>query len=233
MIHFRCILRFLWTNSFAQKLGRVNFLKQIQVWQIIQWFPVHRENIVPLNLCPVEEITNELFQDISNLWRSTFFSWHPSGWKKQDQFWKVFLRKRRFDWCSVRGKQTLWYFFLSKHRCAWFHLRKKNNLLSDCIFYLTLGLLIFYLLNLYYFHTFSSFLLQPAPFPCALIEEDIVRTLRLTMQWNNTKRRTTCSENKITAVSPFSALVCSFTCSGTKMYLIFMKIFSDIFNLLL
>ena len=147
-----------------------SLMRNYQSLQIIEWFPVHRENTTPLNLCNVEEITNELCEDISNLWRSIFFSWHPSGWKKQDQLWKVSLRKRRFDWCSVRGRQTLWYFFLSKHRCAWFHLRKKNNLLSDCIFFLTLGLWIFYLLNLYYFHTFSSFLLQPAPFPCALIE---------------------------------------------------------------
>ena len=104
-----------------------SLMSNYQSLQIIEWFPVHRENTVPLNLCNVEEITNELCEDISNLWRSTFFSWHPSGWKKQDQFWKVFLRKRRFDWCSVRGKQTLWFFFLKTSHICIISVEKKEQ----------------------------------------------------------------------------------------------------------
>ena len=71
----------------------------------------------------------------------------------------------------LSGGNKLCDFFFSKHHTyALFLLRKKNNLSSDCIFYLTLGLLIFHLLNLYDFPTFSSFGIQPVPSPCALIE---------------------------------------------------------------
>ena len=80
-----------------------------------------------------------------------------------------FLEKKKVRLVFCQG-ETNFVIFLPLKTSLCMISWKKNNLLSDCIFYLTLGLLIFYLLNLYYFHTFSSFLLQPAPFPCALIE---------------------------------------------------------------
>ena len=214
-----------------------SLMRNYQSLQIIEWFPVHRENTIPLNLCNVEEITNELCEDISNLWGSTFFSWHPSGWKKQDQFWKVFLRKRRFDWCSVRGKQNLWYFFFSKHRSAWFLLRKKNNLSSDCILYFTLGLLIFYLLNLYDFPTFSSFGIQPVPSPYSLIEAPY-KISSEDWDWGCNKITQKVEQlAQITRLQLFPHFHPWFAhlLAVEYIYLIWnnMKIFSDNFNLLL
>ena len=137
----------------------------------------------------------------------------------------------------LSGGNKLCDFFFSKHHTyALFLLRKKNNLSSDCIFYLTLGLLIFHLLNLYDFPTFSSFGIQPVPSPCALIEAPYKKISSEHWDWRCNEITQKAEQlAQITRLQLFPDFQPWFAhlLAVEYIYLIDMKIFSDNFKLLL